>query len=85
MRLIVDGTSTIRTSVASRNTATARPRPNILIVASSEPTKARKTLIMMIAAEVITRAVEARPSTTDLWLSPFFTYSSRTRESRNTS
>ena len=63
-RLIVDGTSTIRTSVASMNTAVARPRPNILTVTSSVATKARNTLIMISAADVITLAVVARPSTT---------------------
>jgi hypothetical protein len=43
------------------------------------------TLIMISAADVITRAVLDSPLTTDPWLSPVLTYSSRTRDSRNTS
>src|SRR5690242_6286646 len=61
---MVAGTRTSRTSVASTNTATASPRPNILTVGSGSPRKLRKTLIMISAADVITRAVLARPSTT---------------------
>lgn len=84
-RLIVDGTSTIRTKVASRKTAVARPTPNIFSMTSALLTKATKMLIMMRAAEVITRAVDRRPSTTLVWLSPVRTYSSLIRLSRNTS
>ena len=62
---MVAGTSTMRTSVASSNTATARPMPNILPLTSSPRTKAPKTLIMISAADVITRAVLDRPVTTD--------------------
>ena len=40
---------------------------------------------MMSAAEVMTRPVEAMPSTIDVRLSRVATYSSRTRDSRNTS
>ena len=82
---MVAGTSTTRTTVASMNTAVARPRPNILMTGSTLSTKAAKTLIMMSAAEVMTRAVEAMPSTTATSLSPRRRYSSRTRLSRNTS
>ena len=82
---IVAGTSTIRTMVASTKMAVARPRPNILIAGSSPSTKPRKTEIMISAAEVITRAVLAMPRTTEASLSPVAAYSSRTRESRNTS
>ena len=84
-RLIVAGTRIMRTSVASRSTATASPTPNILPMGSSPRTKAPNTLIMISAAEVMTLAVLDRPSTTDVWLSPDATYSSRTRDSRNTS
>ena len=52
---------------------------------SSPRTKAPNTLIMISAAEVMTRAVLERPSTTASWLSPVATYSSRTRDRRNTS
>ena len=44
-----------------------------------------KTAIMIAAAAVITRAVDASPSATAVALSPLTRYSSRTRESRNTS
>jgi len=82
---IVAGTSTMRTIVASMSTATASPRPNILIMGSSPSTKAAKTLIMMSAADVITRAVAEMPSMTAASLSRRWRYSSRTRESRKTS
>ena len=65
--------------------ADARPIPNSLRKVSEEKRKARKTTTMMAAAAVITRAVEARPSATASALSPVRSYSSRMRESRNTS
>ena len=40
---------------------------------------------MISAADVMTRAVPAMPATTAVWLSPLARYSSRTRDSRNTS
>ena len=83
--VIVAGTSTIRIKVASTRTATANPRPIIFTVGSSTSRKLAKTLTMMIAADVMTRAVWARPSTTLWWLSPVATQFSRMRESRNTS
>ena len=59
---IVDGTSTIRTIVASMSTATARPRrPNIFRDRSSPSTKAANTQNMFSAAAVVTRAVIVRP------------------------
>ena len=82
---MVAGTRTMRTRVASMSTATARPTPNSLPFGSSPRTKAPNTLIMISAAEVITRAVLDRPRTTASWLSPVATYSSRTRDRRNTS
>jgi hypothetical protein len=82
---IVAGTSTIRTTVASSSTAVANPTPNILTIGSSPSTKAPNTLIMMRAAEVMTRAVAEMPSTTAASLSPRWRYSSRTRDSRKTS
>ncbi len=82
---MVAGTSTMRTTVASMSTAVARPRPNILIMGSSPSTKAANTLIMMSAAEVMTRAVAEMPSITASVLSRRCRYSSRTRDSRKTS
>ena len=52
------------------STATARPTPKSLPLGSSLRTKAPNTLIMISAAEVITRAVLDRPLTTASWLSP---------------
>jgi hypothetical protein len=83
--VMVDGTSTIRTIVASTSTAVARPSPIIFVAGSSSSTNPMKTQIMMSAAEVMTRAVDAMPRMTAAPLSPVRTYSSRTRESRNTS
>ena len=54
---MVPGTSTIRTSVASTRTATARPSPTIVTTGSGWATKAPKTAIMMRAAAVMTRAM----------------------------
>ena len=84
-KLVFAGTSTIRTSVASTKIAVASPMPTTLPTASSPSTKARNTEIMMSAAAVMTRAVAAKPSATAVALSLVRTYSSRTRESRNTS
>ena len=58
------GSSTQRTTIASRNTATARPKPNSLSVRSSPSMNERKTQIMIAAAALITRPVSAMPSAT---------------------
>ena len=79
------GTSSMRTTVASSRTASARPRPNSFAVRSSSSTNEPNTTTMMAAAAVMTRAVAARPSATALAESPVLSYSSRTRESRKTS
>ena len=79
------GTSTIRTIVASTRIAVAIPTPISLRKTSVLKMNARKTTTMIAAAAVITRAVFARPSETALWVSPVRWYSSRIRESRNTS
>ena len=47
--------------------------------------KLPKTNTMMAAAAVMTRAVAARPSATDVWRSPVRSYSSLMRERRKTS
>src|SRR5829696_5293891 len=83
-RDMIAGTSTQRTTVASTATATAMPRPNCLSVGSPFITKARKTETMIIAAEVITRAVEARPCTTASWESFVTFHCSRTWVIRKT-
>ena len=51
--------------VASTKIAVARPRPNILMNGSLPSTKPPNTEIMISAAEVMTRAVEAMPRITD--------------------
>ena len=56
--------------VASRKTPTARPTPNSLMMRSFSSRKLPNTNTMMAAAAVMTRAVVARPSATDVWLSP---------------
>ena len=57
------GSRTMRTTVASRMTATVRPTPSWLTVAIGAPAKTTKTAIMIAAAPVITAAVfaEAEP------------------------
>ena len=82
---ITAGTSTIRTSVASRKIAEASPMPNSLRKTSGAARKARKTTTMIAAAAVITRAVFARPSATALRTFRSLRYSSRMREIRKTS
>src|SRR5919204_503855 len=79
------GTSTMRTTVASTRIAVAIPIPSSLRKISPLVTKARKTTTMIAAAAVMTRAVLARPSETARAVSRCPRYSSRTRESRNTS
>ena len=82
---MVAGTSTIRMRVASMRTAAASPMPNILAMTSWPRTKERKTVTMMAAPAVMTRADLARPSATASALSPVRSYSSLIRDSRNTS
>ena len=82
---MVAGTSTSRTRVASMSTATASPSPISLIDRTSATTKLPNTQTMIAAAAVMTLAVDPRPSTTALVLSPVRSYSSRIDDSRNTS
>ena len=82
---IVAGTSNMRTSVASSSTASARPEPNSLTIRLSSSRKAPNTTTMIAAAAVITLAVAASPSATEFTASPVRSYSSLTRDSRNTS
>ena len=81
----MDGTISIRTRVASMAMAVASPRPKSLTTRLSSSTKLPNTTTMMAAAAVITRAVAARPSATELTASPVRSYSSFMRDSRNTS
>ena len=71
--------------VASISTATASPSPMSLSATSGPSTKLPNTQNMIAAAAVMTRAVSARPSATAVALSPVRSYSSRMRDSRNTS
>ena len=59
--------------------------PISLMVRSYSSMKLPKTTTMIAAAAVMTLAVAARPSATDVRLSPVRCHSSRMRESRNTS
>ena len=75
----------MRTTVASRNTATAKPTPSSLMAIIGPRANEPKTNTMITAAAVITRAVDARPFATAEALSCDRSYSSRMRDSRNTS
>ena len=79
------GTSVIRTMKASTNTPTARPSAIGLTVMSLCGMNAAKTLIMMTAAAVTTRALAVKPAVIALRGSRVCTYSSRIRETRKTS
>ena len=61
------------------------PTPNSLMTRSFSSRKLPKTTTMIAAAAVMTFAVAARPSATEVRLSPVRSHSSRTRDSRNTS
>ncbi len=74
----------MRTIDASTSTATASPTPNICTTTAGVATKLRNTLIMISAADVMTRAVVARPDTTAARVWPVRSYSSRIRVSRKT-
>ena len=56
------GTITIRMSVASSSTATARLKPSIWAAKTRENAKVPKTITMIAAALVITEAVAVSPS-----------------------
>src|SRR5437660_1420786 len=73
------------TTIASRNTAAASPKPNSFTERSLPSMNDRNTQIMIAAAALITRPVNAMPSATAVRASPRRTHSSRTRETRNTS
>ena len=83
---MIDGTSIMRTSVASTRTAVASPSPKTLRMCSgSLITNEAKTQNMMAAAAVMMRPVTARPSATLSELSCVRSHSSRMRDSRKTS
>jgi hypothetical protein len=75
----------MRTTVASTRMPVAKPRPNIFSTGSAPRVNEANTAIITRAAEVMTRAVVVMPVTIDWVLSPEARYSSRTRDSRNTS
>ena len=82
---ITAGTSRQRTSVASTATATPMPTPNCLTVGSPLMMKAKKTLTMISAADVMTRPVVPTPVITAARLSPFSSQASLMCVIRNTS
>jgi hypothetical protein len=59
------GTKTIRISVASRKTATAKPKPMNCATITREKLKTPNTMIMIAAALVMTDAVAVSPSIVD--------------------
>ena len=82
---MIAGTSTIRTTVESRSTATAMPKPISFTVGLAFVTNDRKTASMMSAAVVMTRAVPATPRTTEVLGSEVRSHSSLIRLIRKTS
>src|SRR5215469_5279211 len=76
--------STMRTTVASSSTATAMPSPMTRSTRRSPSTNAAKTQIMMAAAEVMTRPVEASPLLTAAEFPAPPAHSSLIFEMRNT-
>ena len=71
--------------MASTATATPIPTPNCFTVGSPLMMKAKKTLTMISAAEVMTRPVFAMPSTIAMRLSPSRRHASRMWLIRKTS
>ena len=82
---MIAGTRTLRITNASIATADAKATPNSLIVRLPPSANEPNTQIMIVAAAVITRPVEARPWTTASEASLRFSHSSWTRDIRNTS
>ena len=78
------GMSTMRTTVASSSTATAMPSPMTRSGRRSPSTNAAKTQIMMAAAEVMTRPVEASPRVTAAGFPAPAAHSSLIFDTRNT-
>lgn len=74
-----------RTTVASISTLTARPSPSILTTMLSLTMKAAKTLTMIRAAQVMTRAVISSACATEALASPVRSQASWIRESRKIS
>ena len=64
MKAMNAGTMTIRTSVASTSTASARPSPNIRMNDTCAAIRAANEMDITSAAAVITRPVRATPSAT---------------------
>ncbi len=80
------GTSRQRTTVASMNTAVARPTPKSFVIASgAKKMNDEKTTHMMAAAEVTTEPVSARPRRTAVTMLPVLAQCSWKAVSRNTS
>ena len=81
---MVAGTSTIRTTVASSSTADGQPEADQLESTGRRGRRRRTRATMMAAAAVMTRAVQASPGDRRGVVAGA-RYSSRMRESRNTS
>ena len=81
---ITAGTSSVRTTIASISTASATPRPSILVLATLDVPIETITTARITAAAVIRPPVLLSPKTMDAWWSPVLSYSSLIRESRNT-
>ena len=81
---IADGTISVRTSVASSSTATARPKPICWNITRPPLAKPANTATMISAAPVMMPAVLPMPAATAAVLSPLRSYSSLMRLSRKT-
>jgi conjugative relaxase-like TrwC/TraI family protein len=82
-RSIALGTSSSLMTNASTSTASANPSPSSRTTLIPEVPMARNTTATSTAAAPTTGAVRETPSTTARVVSPWRSYSSRTRESRN--
>ena len=82
---IVDGTSSARTTVASKATAIATPSPSALIRTMSAKANDPATTTTISAAEVTIRPLRSRPRATASVLSPVVSQTSFIRDRRKTS
>ena len=79
------GTRSARTTVASRATATAIPRPSALISTMSAKANEPATTTTIRAADVTIRPLRSSPKATAAMLSPVRSQVSFMRERRKTS
>jgi hypothetical protein len=85
MSFMVAGTSSMRTTVASRATASTVPSPICLMVSIPAAMNPANTTTSSSAAEVTIRPERWSPTATARSLSPVSSQASLIRDSRNTS